>query len=130
MIDGDNYDEYEEFVRYRENRKGRLVFSIDFYPSSDPRRIGDHFGNHSQLTSDEIINLYDMGYRWAIEDLKEKISELLNSDMPIGGQLERIIQTTFYNGEKGHTSTDLSKLRKRKEVFNELRRYNTLFKVR
>jgi len=121
----------DEFHNYREKRKARLIFSMDYYSNSDPNEIGDDFGKHKQLTSDEVLNLFDTGYRWAIEDLKKKLNFLIKDSQTTGDLqalpklvdelLESQIQITFYDGKKHYTSTDLNKLENRKTIFNKLR---------
>jgi hypothetical protein len=121
----------DEFHNYRENRKARLIFTMNYYSNSDPNEIGDDFGNHKQLTSDEVLNLFDTGYRWALEDIKNKINFLIRDARASGDLqilpklvdelLESQIQITFYKGEKHYTSTNEDKLEERKRVFNKLR---------
>lgn len=118
-----------DFQQYREWRKAMLIFTIDYESNGNPLKIGDHHGKHKEWTSDAVLNLFDTGYRWALESIKGEIKELIkespNDDSlyeKINDLLEKKIAVTFYGGKVHSTSTDLSLLNERKETFNKLRR--------
>lgn len=126
----DDEEKYgNEFHQYREWRKAMLIFTIDYEPNGNPLKVGDHHGKHKEWTSDSVLNLFDTGYRWGLESLKSEIKELIketsNDDSlyeKINDLLEKKIAVTFYEGKTHSTSTDLSQLKERKEIFNKLRR--------
>jgi hypothetical protein len=118
-----------EFQQYREWRKAMLIFTNDYESNGNPLKIGDHHGKHKEWTSDAVLNLFDTGYRWGLESIKSEIKELIKKASDddslcekISDLLEKKIAITFYGGKVHSTSTDLSLLNERKELFNKLRR--------
>lgn len=125
----------EEFYSYQELRRAILLFSCEYEANTYPSRVGDQKGNHQHLTSDEVLNLYDTGYRWALEEIKKGLSGVVGrySDKvftdidrnhlikEINELIEGKIQLTFYDGIAHYASTDRSLIKKRKELFDKLR---------
>lgn len=125
----------EEFYSYQELRRAVLLFSCDYEANVYPSRVGDQKGNHQNLTSDEVLNLYDTGYRWALEVIKKDLSGVVGrySDKvftdvdrnhlinEIKWLIEEKIQMTFYDGMAHFASTDQSLIENRKELFENLR---------
>ena len=118
-----------EFQQYREWRKAMLIFTLDYESNGNPLKIGDHHGKHKEWTSDAVLNLFDTGFRWGLESIKDEISEIIKKNenkesliKEINDFLEKKIAITFYDGKNHSTSTDLSLLKERKETFNKLRR--------
>lgn len=120
-----------KYHQYREHRKWVLVNSNNFYPTCDPNEIGDDFGNHKEWTTDEVLNLFDTGYRWALEEIKKEICPLVKSCEATGNiknlakelQLlaEENIETTFYDGKDVGIATDEKKISSRRNTFDKLR---------
>lgn len=125
----------KEFYLYQGLRRAVLLYSCSYEANRYPARIGDQNGNHQQLTSDEVLNLYDTGYRWALEGIKKELSgvigrysdkvfidaDRINLISEIKEVLEQKIRMTFYEGAAHFASTDLSLLKERKELFESLR---------
>lgn len=124
-----------KYHQYREHRKWVLVNSNNFYPTCDPNEIGDDFGNHKEWTTDQILNLFDTGYRWALEDIKKEIHSLVEESQATGNikslvdelksLLEKNIEMTFYDGKEIGIATDERKIKERKITFNKLREHLT-----
>lgn len=125
----------EKYHQFRERRKSILVHSIDFYPSSNPNEVGDfgNVGDSKEWTTDQVLNLFDIGYRWALEDLKKDIAKLIKDSQTNGtfkmlaSEVEKLledrIQTTFYNGKEVGIATDETKIEERKNAFNKQRNH-------
>lgn len=114
----------ENFHAFREWRKSMILYSTGFCPLSNPSEV-----TSETWTSDEIVNMFDVGFRWACELIKSDIEGVLRWDEQdrarvisnLAARIDERVNLTFYNQEMPRNHTDNKKSAERLKVFHRIR---------